>query len=68
MLKDFPKVTCGKVHADIVREVSSFLSVFTVPALLLFVEGKEMIREARFVHVNQFREKLKRIYEGYLDS
>jgi hypothetical protein len=30
--------------------------------MILYVDGKEVLREARFVHVEQFREKVKKVY------
>jgi thiol-disulfide isomerase/thioredoxin len=62
VMADFPKIHFALVNADHVPAISGHLSVFTVPALLLFVNGKEVLREARFVHVELFREKVRRIY------
>lgn len=62
VMTDFPKIQPGFVNADHVPAIAGHLSVFTVPVLVLFVSGKEVLREARFVHVEQFREKVKRIY------
>ncbi|MEC1192934.1 thioredoxin, partial [Bacillus paralicheniformis] len=37
----------------------------TIPVLLLFIEGTECLREARFVHFQQHEQKLKRVYQLY---
>ncbi len=36
-------------------------SIYTIPAILVFVYGKETIREARYISVDEIDEKLSRI-------
>lgn len=64
MLKEFPTIHPIQVSADDVPEVAGQFTVFTVPALLLFVEGKEVIREARFVVMDDLYDKFKRVVEN----
>lgn len=59
MLEDFPTICSIQVDADEVPEVAGEFTVFTVPALLLFIEGREMIREARFVVMDELRDKFQ---------
>ncbi|MCM3040028.1 thioredoxin family protein [Paenibacillus motobuensis] len=65
LLEHFPQMELGQVNALEVAEISGHLSIFTAPTLLLFVEGKEYLREDRFVRFADLEEKLKRIYELY---
>ncbi len=44
-------------------EVAAWLSVFSVPTLIIFIEGKEYIREGRAMSIHLLDEKLTRIYE-----
>ncbi|SEN22783.1 hypothetical protein SAMN05192533_11099 [Mesobacillus persicus] len=37
---------------------------FTVPVLVLYFDGKEVLREARMVHMEKFHEKITRIYDS----
>lgn len=62
LLEEFPFIQLGYINADDVEEIAGRFSIFTVPALLLFVDGKEMIREARFVHMQALQEKISKIY------
>ncbi|WP_217587279.1 thioredoxin family protein [Lentibacillus saliphilus] len=62
MMQDYPDIKLGHIDADEVEAVAGHFSIFTVPVLLLFVEGKEYIREARIVHMDLFEEKIKKIY------
>lgn len=67
MMKAYPKIGLGHINADDVEEVAGHLSIFTVPVLLLFVHGKEYIREARIVHMNLLKEKIDKIYKNAAD-
>ncbi len=44
-------------------EVAAWLGVFGVPTLIIFIEGKEYIREGRAMSIHTLEEKLTRIYE-----
>ena len=43
-------------------ETASWLSVFSVPTLIIFIEGKEYIREGRAMSIHALDERLMRIY------
>lgn len=66
LMKKYPKIHLGHINADEVEEVAGRFSVFTVPVLLLFVDGKEYLREARIVHMQLLEDKMDRIYENVL--
>lgn len=61
LLTQFPRVSLGRIQAEAVGEIASKFLVFTVPALLLFVEGKELLREDRFVQLGELERKLNQI-------
>lgn len=65
MLSEFPNINLSKMDLDELPELGSALSLFTVPMLILFVEGRETFRESRFVKINEFKENVQRIYEIY---
>jgi len=62
VLAEFPKIQMGFINVDDIPSIAGHLSIFTAPVLILYVDGKEVLREARFVHVDQFKEKVKKIY------
>ncbi|OZU88929.1 thiol reductase thioredoxin [Virgibacillus indicus] len=64
LMMKYPEIKLGHINADDVQDVASRFSIFTVPVLLLFVEGKEYVREARIVHMDLFDEKVNKIYEN----
>lgn len=67
MLKNFPEIEKAEINTQEVPEIAGHLSIFTVPVLLLFVNGKEYIREARIVHTDALYEKIAHLYENRLN-
>lgn len=68
MMEKYPEIKLGHIDADTVMEVAGHFSIFTVPVLLLFVDGKEYIREARIVHMDLLDQKIKKIYENVVSQ
>ncbi|MHA6252499.1 thioredoxin family protein [Oceanobacillus sp. CAU 1775] len=67
LMEKFPEIRLGHVNSAEVEEVAERFTVFAVPALLLFVEGKEYLREARIVHMSLFQDRVQKIYDGYMN-
>lgn len=63
LLTKYPDIQLATINAQEVPEVAGSFSVFTAPVLLLYVEGKEYIREARIVHLDLLDEKIRKIYD-----
>lgn len=68
VMMKYPKIKLGHINAEEVMEIAGRFSIFTVPVLLLFVNGKEYIREARIVHMDLFDEKINKIYENVISD
>ncbi|MEW6196694.1 MAG: thioredoxin family protein [Bacteroidota bacterium] len=60
--ENFPLIKFGYVNIDESKETAAQNSVFTVPTILFFVEGKEYIRKARFLNLDELKTELERIY------
>lgn len=67
ILKAYPEIHCYEIDASETPDITGNYQVFTAPTLLLFVDGKEYIREARFVQTKMFQEKIDQIYNGRLE-
>lgn len=67
ILAKYPQIHTRTIDASKVTEVAGRFSVFTAPVLLLFVDGKEYLREARIVQTEAFDNKISRIYENMVD-
>ena len=44
-------------------DISAHFQVFSVPTLIVFLDGKEFIREGRSMSIAQLEEKLSRAYD-----
>ena len=64
MIKNnFPGLKFHYVDLTKAKEISGQLSVFSVPTILVYFEGKETIRVSRNIHLEELREKIDRYYK-----
>ncbi|GEN57601.1 thioredoxin-like protein YdfQ [Halolactibacillus alkaliphilus] len=68
VFEDFPAIKTAYVNQEDVPEVAGRFNIFTVPVLILFVDGKEYLREARIVPIEPFKEKVSKIVNGYYNQ
>jgi thioredoxin 1 len=57
---DFPGMNFCYVDLNEAKEISGQLSVFSVPTILVYFEGKETIRASRNMHLEELREQIER--------
>ena len=62
MLKEFPEIPSYYVNLDKMPEAAGQLSIFTIPAVLVYAGGKEVVREARYMSIDDIAEKIRRPY------
>ena len=60
---DFPNILFCYVDLNEVKEISGQLSIFSVPTILTYFEGKETIRTSRNIHLDELREQIDRYYK-----
>jgi thiol-disulfide isomerase/thioredoxin len=63
LLKSFPKIKSIEIDVEKHLAISAQYNIFTIPAVILFIEGKEIIREARHISVEDINNKIERYYE-----
>lgn len=64
---NFPKMMLYYVNIREHPEMAGQYSVFTVPTLLVFFEGREYIRESRHISITAFHERLEKLYRIYYE-
>lgn len=64
LMAKYPKIQLGHIDAAEVQEIAGQFSIFTAPVLLLLIDGKEYVREARIVHMDLLEEKLDKLYKN----
>lgn len=63
MLEKYPIIQAVKVEIESSLELSALYNVFTIPVIILFIQGKETIREARIISLIDLEQKISRYYE-----
>lgn len=61
VLEEFQDVTSIHADAEEIPEIAGEFSIFTVPVIIVFVDGKEMFRKARFVPIDELHNQLSRL-------
>lgn len=61
MLQNHPQVELGYADASEVPEVTGKFLAFGAPTILVFAEGKEQIREGRFIRMEDFEARVERL-------
>ena len=59
---EFPQLKQIYLDAHENAEISAYFQVFSVPTMIVFMDGREFAREGRSVSLHQLTEKLKRPY------
>jgi len=60
--ESFPQLKQIYLDAHENAEISAYFQVFSVPTMIVFMDGKEFVREGRSVSLHQMTEQLKRPY------
>ncbi|WP_052111089.1 thioredoxin family protein [Pontibacillus yanchengensis] len=68
LLEDYQKVTTLYVDADEIPEIAGEYEIFTVPVLIVSVEGREMFRKARIIPIEELNQQLGKLYSAYWDE
>ena len=61
VMKDYPSIILKEVNVDELPEVSGQMTVFSVPAVVLIAEGKEIMRQAGYLNLGILMNFLDRI-------
>lgn len=60
--KKFPGIVFVYINIAHAKELAAQKNVFTVPTILFYFYGREYIRKARFVNLQELGNELERIY------
>lgn len=59
----FPKMYFCYIDVELSKEIAGQLSVLSVPTILVYFDGKEIIRISRNISLDDFRSQIKRYYQ-----
>ncbi len=60
---EFPQIKQIYLDAHENQEISAHFQVFSVPTMIVFLDGGEFVREGRAVSMHKMTEQLKRPYD-----
>lgn len=63
VLNKYPKIKSAYVEVEKLFKVASEYTMFTIPGIVVFIEGKETIREVRHISIRELDIKLNRYYD-----
>ena len=66
--KEFPLLRQIYLDAHENPQISAHYQVFSVPTIIVFLDGREFVREGRAVSLHQITEKLGRPYNMMTDA
>lgn len=62
MVAGLPEAAAYYVNLDEIPEAAGEYSIFTIPGIVLFVDGRETIREARYVSAENLEAQMHRLH------
>ena len=60
---EFPKLPLVFINATKHPMLTAQYQIFASPTLLVFFDGKEYVRESKYIAMNELEQKVSRIYE-----
>ena len=61
--ENFDKFEIVSVDTSVEQEVSAHFSVFAIPTVLVFLDGREFLRKSRHMSIGEVVNEIKRPYE-----
>ena len=60
---NFKEFKIVSIDTSIEQETAAYFSVFAIPSVLIFLDGKEFLRKSRHMSVDEVIREIKRPYE-----
>jgi|SRR5690625_4384577 len=68
ILEQYNQLATASIDSSQIPAIAGQLNIFTVPVALLFVNGKEYFRKARFIPLAELNDELERVYTNMVDE
>ncbi|WP_372754094.1 thioredoxin family protein [Labilibaculum sp.] len=62
MQEEFPKLKAFHSDTSLQPEIAAQVGLYTNPALLVYLDGKEVLRKSRAISLSQVEEEIARYY------
>jgi thiol-disulfide isomerase/thioredoxin len=64
LVKEYDGVAFGVINQSEVEAIAGELSIFTVPVDIIYMDGKEMHRQGRFIDMQQLERQVSLMYDS----
>lgn len=64
LVQEYPGVALGVINQSELEAIAGELNIFTVPVDLIYLKGKEMHRQGRFIDMQEFEKHLMLMYQS----
>jgi len=61
--ENFPKIRQYFIDSSLTPEIPASFNIFSVPTILVFLDGKEFLRKSRHMSVDEVVREIKRPYD-----
>jgi len=65
---EFPKMKMAYINSESLSDVAAQNSIFSVPTILVFLDGREFLRKSRNINLVEFHAELERPYSMFFGS
>jgi len=62
IIREYPEMEGTYINLDTIPASAGEFSIFTIPGILVYIDGKEMIREARYISIDDITSRIDRFY------
>lgn len=65
---EFPKMIVGYINSEALPNLAAQQRIFTVPTIVVMLEGKEFFRKSRNISLSEFQKEIERPYSMFFES
>jgi len=62
IINNYPELKGAYIDMDKLPESAGEFSIFTIPGVIFYIDGKETIREARYISIEELASRIDRYY------
>jgi len=62
IISEYPEMEAAYINMDKIPASAGEYSIFTIPGIIVYIDGKEMIREARYISIDDISSRINRFY------
>lgn len=66
MAKSIPEISLQRIDIKETPEISGQAGVFSIPAIVFYIEGKEVFRKVRYISVSELKNEIEKILDRFI--